>query len=381
MAYEFSAMSLTTTRLDMLAGLDADLADAERVGRQCEIDLSDTAIAGSASPSAVRLDPASVLVVSNLLVGRYRSVPIRLTLPSNAGLTRQLARGGLFFALSNRQVQWAGHAPATWAQDRARWQRPFHPCDSSASREMFPRGAADANQSWVAAYQRYLFSVVQPHKRPARTLREDLRRIAVRWLTSRLDDEHKRAYVSTMSDVAEAFYELTVNIPDHAELKDRDSGLSLAQISVTSGGGEASHNRVQLAILDNGIGLARKVQRQYLDSERSATDAVRDAVTGALPRRDGGRGVGLSSVRHIAQEFEQGDRSVGGKSLMRIITGGDDKSSATDLSWPSDEGDPSMRTVEGLPIEGTIAWVSLGLGADPSVAPTDEAPRRLALGV
>lgn len=89
--------------------------------------------------------------------------------------------------------------------------------------------------------------------------------------------------------------------------------------------------------------------------------AVCDAVMGRLPRPLGGRGVGLHLVRRIASQYTEGLRNIGGKSSIRIVTSGDTDGSATCLEWNPDTDEPDAYSIEGLPVQGTLVWVSLGL--------------------
>ena len=67
--------------------------------------------------------------------------------------------------------------------------------------------------------KRYLLSVMHPHNRPARHLRHDLRQIAGRWLSSRLHVKPGSEMVGTLTDCLEVFYQIVVNVPDHASLR------------------------------------------------------------------------------------------------------------------------------------------------------------------
>ena len=54
-------------------------------------------------------------------------------------------------------------------------------------------------------------------------------------------------------------------------------------------------------------------------------------------------------------------RGVGGASSIRIVTSGDIDGSASYLEWSPDSEDPKTSSVDGLPVRGTLVWVSLGL--------------------
>ena len=218
-------------------------------------------------------------------------------------------------------------------------------------------------ESWVvrAAFQRYLLSVMHPHRRPSGYLYEDLRQIAGRWLSGRLDISPGSEMVSTLSDCLEVFYEIVVNVPDHASLRSKVSGCSLGQVYATLGGGRHSYNRLHFSVIDNGIGLPNRVSKLYPGSLRSAEQALRDAVMGRLPQRLGGRGLGLDRVRTIALQYKEGLRGVGGATRIRIVTNGDGGDNASQLDWRADSDDPTISTLEAVPIRGTLVWVSLGL--------------------
>ena len=359
-----SARYLTKWDPSALAGLARRLMAAERSGTPCVLDYADRAIAGSSSPSAVRLSIPSIMVVANLLVGRFRDVPIALRIPSSKGLNLQLARGGFFFALANRpSVQWVDHAPEKWSRAAEAWVNPFHPSDKSMRREALVDVRDLRSDSWVvhAAFQRYLLSVMHPHTRPARFLYRDLRQIAGRWLSGRLRIEPGSDMVQTLRDCLEVFYQIVVNVPDHASLRSSASGCSLGQVYATLGGGRHSHNRLHFSILDNGIGLPHRVNRLYPDRIRKAEDALSDALMGRLPRPSGGRGVGLDLVRRITQQYTEGIRGVGGASNIWIVTNGDRPTDASQLAWQAELDAPSTTTIPHLPVNGTLVWVSLGL--------------------
>ena len=80
-----ASTSLTTFDPVGLAAFTRQLEAAELHGSVCVLDFSDQAVAGSARPSAVRLSIPSVMVVSNLLVGRFRDVPVARADPRNQG--------------------------------------------------------------------------------------------------------------------------------------------------------------------------------------------------------------------------------------------------------------------------------------------------------
>ncbi len=347
-----------------LAEVARELHWAESHGEALDLDLSEGASPELGNPSAVRLYVPSVMALANLLVGRFRDVPVTIRLPSARGLNLQLARGGFFFALANRDaVKWIEGAPDEWDDTNIAWAHPFHPDDSDMLREALVCVRDLEEESWVirAAFQRYLLSVIHPHHRPASTLHRELSLVAGRWLSGRLGVGPGMEMERTLADCLEVLYQIVVNVPDHASLRRQSHGCSLGQVYATLGGGRESHNRLHFSVLDNGVGLPSRVNALYRDRSRSAEEAVVDAITGRLPRRTGGRGIGLSLVREIAGEYAVGEREIGGASRICIVTQGDSADSATVLDWHSGNDMPAVSTVEYLPIRGTLVSVSLGL--------------------
>ena len=285
-----AARCLTTFDLSGLAAFARELAEAERRRTACVLDISDEAIAGASNPSAVRLSIPSVMVASNLLVSRFRDVPIEARIPDSRGLSLQLARGGFFFALANRpHVTWRGAKPEQWSRTARDWVHPFHPSDARMRRAAFVDVKDPTSESWVvrAAFQNYLLSVMHPHNRPASDLRHDLRQIAGRWLSSRLGVKPGSEMVATLSDCLEVFYQIVVNVPDHASLRSSPTGCSLGQVYATLGGGRESHNRLHFTVLDNGVGLPAQSRAALPRSEtqRSRGTSGRCHGTPAPPTR------------------------------------------------------------------------------------------------
>lgn len=355
---------LTGSDSSGLVELSNQMLEAERLGVPFVLDLADAAITSEANPSAIRVNIPAALILSNLLVGRFRELPVKVRLPDSRGLNLQLARGGVFFALSNRtDITWVDGVPTSWNRIADAWTQPFHPSDAGMYREALATTRDLNRDEWVvrAAFQRYLLSVMHPHLRPATSLREDLERIARKWLSSRLAVAQGSELVATLRDCAEVFYEIVVNVPDHAGIAAQADGASLGQMYATLGGGRDSHNRLHFSVMDNGVGMASRVNEKFTDRHRTAQEALVDSVQGALPRRVGGRGVGLHRVHQIASQHAAGLRGAGGASSIRIISTGDTDGDAVDLDWRTGSREPKTKIIGGLPIQGTLVWICLGL--------------------
>lgn len=365
---------LNSWQPERLSDAASRMANAERTGSWFELDLSDQMIVRSGSPSAARLHLPNVLVLSNLLLGRFRDLQLRVRLPSNKGLNLQLARGALFFALSNRSgaVRWKEEAPELWERISYDWAHPFHPNDVDMYRVALVSHPDITKDSWVvrAAFQRYLLSVVHPHRRRARDLRVDLQKLASRWLSTRFNATQGQELVGVLRDCAEAFYEISVNVPDHAGLGDSINGASLGQVYATLGGGRESYNRLHFSVLDNGVGIPTRVNQKFQDRRRDACTALLDAVEGKLPRRAGGRGIGLRHVYDICRD-PNNHRPPDSGAGLRIVTSGDGLGEAAELTWECGDQHPRASVMANVPVEGTLVWMHLGL--ERRIQPTDEA--------
>ncbi len=358
------AQALVQDRFESFREISQQFRGRESQGVSYRLDLSDSAICGGAEPSAVRLHTRSVMTLANLISGRFRRLSLKVRLPDADSINRQLARGGIFHAMARRagptRVE---NEPAEWLETMESWNRDFHPSDCRMRRDALVDSKFEPSQarSMRAAFQRQLFSVIQPHMRRAIEVGDDMQPLASTWLADTLGVASSSEAGIQIDDYLGAFQQIVVNICEHARIEDTEGGSSLAQIYATYGGGERSLNRLQFMVVDNGCGLSKSLPERYRDKPRNAAESLTDALMGKLPGFDGARGRGLKYVRETALAGHRSSGSGVTPNRISVITVGDAPDSAAVMSWSADSADPAVQQYEGVPVVGTLVMVSLGL--------------------
>lgn len=358
------ARALVQDRFENFCDISQQLRGRESQGVSYLVDLSDAAICGSAGASAIRLHMPSVMTLANLISGRFRRLSLRVRLPDADSINRQLARGGIFHAIARRPGSThVENEPVEWLEAMESWNRDFHPSDCRMRRDALVDSKIEPSptRSMRAAFQRQLFSVVQPHMRKAIEVGDDMRPLASTWLTDRLGVPSNSEVSTQIDDYLGVFQQIVVNICEHARIEDTKGGSSLAQIFATYGGGERSQNRLQLMVVDNGYGLSKSLPERYRDKHRNAAESLTDALMGDLPGFDGARGRGLKYVRETAMSNYRSSGSGVTPNRISVITVGDAPESAAVMNWSADSADPTVQQYEDVPVMGTLVMVSLGL--------------------
>lgn len=337
----------------LLSGPDAVASALDWSNRgPLHLDLSDEALSGGDSPSGVRLNSASVLVLANLLL-QVDCEDLSFSLPVNRGLVMQLTRGGFFFAMARCSVL---------DEPEARnWIESFDP-NSSAERQL-ALGWPDISKDdffATSAVQRYLYSFVNPHKRPAQDVHSEVFWTLLQpWLNRRLSLTAKNALGTKklIKDAGRVTVELIDNVAEHAELG--ESGVSLSQVWATLGGGSQSFNRLHFSAMDTGIGIGESLAGQGFGHDFESL--VLHAVSGELPIRETGRTYGYRNITKIARRLR--DQDGHGPSEITVLTNHPGQSgNALEIAFSSAADSFSSKVIEGLPIRGTIVLISLGLG-------------------
>lgn len=358
------AQALVQDRFEDFRDISQRFRERESQGVSYLLDLSDNVICGSADPSAIRLQTPSVMILANLISGRYRRLSLKVRLPTADSINRQLARGGIFHAIARRvgstQIE---NEPPEWFETMESWNRDFHPDDCQMQRHALVDSKVEfsVTRSMRAAFQKHLFSVIQPHMRKAIDVGDDMQPLASTWLTDRFGVPSNSEASTQIDDYLGAFQQIVVNVCEHARIEDTEGGSSLAQIYATYGGGERSLNRLQLMVVDNGYGLSKSLPERYTDKHRNAAESLNDALMGKLPGFYGARGRGLKYVRETAMaNYRSSDSSVM-PNRITLITVGDAPDSAAVMSWSADSAAPTVQQFEEVPVRGTLVMVSLGL--------------------
>jgi len=227
----------------------------------------------------LRIDATLTALLANLLSALPGDRRVELTLPSSPSLQVQLARTPLLAVLAMRTELVEVH-PAL-----RRWAEFWDPHDAAQRARIL---AAPDTQDPV---QRHLMTLVDPHRRASTDLQRDVRGIVDPWLGRLFVARGRSADRSrAMRDLETAMSELVENVGDHAHV-DRTGreARSVAQLMTTSGGGDRSHDRFRLIVMDNGIGLPKSIKARRADL--NGESAVRFAFEGRLSYGDRGRGL------------------------------------------------------------------------------------------
>lgn len=327
-----------------------DLAIAESERRTPVLDFSPLDAQGHEHR---RLDPLAVSLLSNLLVGRFRDLAVEVILPRMEGPRLQLRRGGLPFALAQReadtQVVLDGGLTEGW----------FGAWRPGTGDRLFSEDDPTFVGARTAIY-------VNTHRLGSGYFRNYLEGAAIPWLYDVVpvpEDPFRKhirnEFVRSANDVA---VELFDNVGRHAFRrrgpiqKDRLSphGLfdrSLLMFSVTRG---SSADRLHVIALDNGYGIGRTLRWRHPGLEDSTSDLIRTVLERRFVERgiSGHAGRGLWYVADLA-------RCNGGH--ISVVTtddiAGDSSGVMVSYEMPSHEdGEPSPphEQVIDLPIEGSV---------------------------
>lgn len=262
-----------------------------------------------------RLSPSWLAVVSNLLMGRFSDLPIRVALPEASSARFQLLRGAFYFALAQRPgpVELASHGDASadaLNSSKGIWAPRRGPVpvllEEAAGTRLAERAFLYANTHSRAEsgyFRRYEGSAAFPF------LGEAIPRPQ-----GRMGDALRSEFLSA---TCEALAEVLDNISTHAfNLRDPEFGSdwlgpaiadrsrSCLLVSLTTGG-TGSGDRLHFLAFDNGFGIPRTMRWQHPDSlfRAEAADIVECVLRSRLTDRavDGHNGAGLWCLYGLAR--------------------------------------------------------------------------------
>jgi hypothetical protein len=337
------------------------LEEARTAGREYKVDLRPTN--QSVTPSALRLDTGTMLLVTNLLIAAYRDVPLDVALPETRHLGVQLARGGLLFAL----------ARATAANDSkevlSSWLQVWHQSSLTYRQALFSETDVLAAPRQFSSTQRYLMTLINPHARGGSE--EQAAQIASylgTWIWRRAtnlagDAEGDLEPIATTA--AEVMRQLFLNIREFAGLDRSPSAdrrdSSLLQVFFTRGG-TSSSNRLYLLVLDTGMGIPARVRELQQDADIPAVKALLGVLDGTFRQWRPNRGWGLSDIHEACIKHSE-RRPVGSPAARMLLASGD--AGAADISAVAalmpDRSAPPSADAWRVPIQGTCVLVELPL--------------------
>jgi hypothetical protein len=289
------------------------------------------------------------LVLSNLLLGEFRSSDIRLQLPDSHSLARPLARSGLPFVIARRRLRWSG-----LGQDRSwvsRWSSDWEP--SVPLQPQFDLGESDELYE-PHKFERFLVGFLNPDVQPQDRISSEGASVVRPWLRdmySWMSPEELRGDPNELAEVIGGMTEeLVENIRLHADL-DRRSGTCFVNLFITRGGGVESGNRLYIAALDNGVGFpSRTLSRPELRG-LTATERVERALNGELDPYDRGRGRGWRDIKSVGAKW-------GGRVFVATGPVGPGASGAIVLSGEFTDRLTAVE-VPDLPVRGSVVLIEI----------------------
>lgn len=289
------------------------------------------------------------LVLSNLLLGAYRSRPIELALPKSVSLARPLARAGLPFAISRRRMAWTGLGDdSTWVN---RWASDWEP--SEPQQPQFDLGDVVGGPE-PARFERFLVGFLNPDVQPQDRVAVDGASVVRPWLRQmyswmpsselRNDPDELAAVVGDLTE------ELVENIRLHADLDERD-GACFVNLFITRGGGVESGNRLYIAALDNGVGFPTGTALRPELDRLSPSERLAKAVNGELDTYARGRGRGWRDIKEIGAEW-------GGR--VFVATGPATADSGGTLVVDGEFADRlEVDELPELPVQGSVVLIEI----------------------
>lgn len=246
-----------------------------------------------------RVSPQWGSVLTNVLMGRLAELSsVTLQLPGSESGRHQVARSGLFFALSRHPGVSLARPYQGLPDVLTQWRQNWRPSDYEQTLFTMP-GEDDSEDPDELGTD--LVAFLNPNLRPANSSAEDVDSVVYPWLRKllsrvRLRDSDARSKV--LKDVSFATNELLKNVRDHAGIG-YDGRCS---ISLFATGRSQLDSRIYVSVVDDGIGMPASIRARHPDTEYDS-ELVTNAFAGDLPRRHRGRGEGLALVRDIVDNY------------------------------------------------------------------------------
>jgi hypothetical protein len=359
------------------ARLLEDLARADALGTTLTLDLSPL---DEGNASKRRVNGPWICLVSNMLVGRYSELPLKVRLPEEHGIQLQLLRSAFYFALSQRR----GTTEHLHFSDRSSLL-----LDANAgawSPRSGPVLIPEANGERLEEHT-YLYANTHVVAEPGYFRRYEAS-AAFPWLGEviprSLNPEGDLLREGFLSATCDTIGEVVDNISTHAfNLRNTsfssgwlgprivDRARSCLIVSLTAGG-QRSYDRLHFLAFDNGFSIPRTLRWQHPHPLRfdSAISLMQRVLQRRLTNRDitDHNGAGLWFLYGLA-------RFAGGE---LTVTSEDDqsdgrRSAQVSAVIPAAEagGSSEWRTKElDIPVRGTIVHLQLRIprliDADPA---------------
>lgn len=290
------------------------------------------------------LSPRWGAVLGNIFASKFADTPMRVALPSNHTARIQLARAGVYFALSrNKHLDWTSlHS----GNDRLVHRWTFDWLPAALQQPLFDLSAIiDDNAPSPAHFEPDLVAFLNPDRVELADGVEAQKAVIYPWLSGlvgRTASGASKLDLALQQDISLVIWELLGNVRDHARLRTR--GLCSLSLFVTGG------THLSLSVIDTGRGMPATLPRLGFPDETSATEMVEAAFNGPLPRRERDRGRGLNRITQLIERL-------GGRLFAATGPHGD---GAVVVDHRGGTGQPLIaRYVSGLAMTGTVVQAQL----------------------
>ncbi|MFJ6096604.1 ATP-binding protein [Williamsia muralis] len=284
-------------------------------------------------------------VFSNLFMGKYAGVSdLEVHLPESTSDRLQLARTGLFFALSRHKGLDKSQIDSSLSASFNRWSQDWVPADFDEPLFRF-RGEDPAVQPDLLETD--LLAFLNPNYSPRESEGEDIDAVTYPWLR----EIFTKALVPNvtvrkdlMEDTGVAITELLNNIRDHSRI----GYAGLSNISMFATGSTARDGRIYISVLDNGVGMPATLPGKSIKTQPA--EQVVDAFNGDLARRERGRGDGLFTVRKLAEKY---------RGTLFVATGPTEGDQTVVIDCDFAIASTVEAACHTIPVQGTVVVVSL----------------------
>lgn len=371
-----------TGRRDRLALL-GDLAAADAQGAILVLDLAPL---DRGNASKRRLNGWWITVLSNLLLGRYGDLKLKVILPEAHSIQLQLLRGAFYFALAQRPGK------TDYADRSARSQQLLESNSGTWSPRHGPVLIPEALGEKLEEHT-YLYSNTHVRAESGYFRRYEAS-AAFPWLgevvprsSNREGDLLREGFLTATCDT---FGEVADNISTHAfnlrnpsfaagwlgpQIVDRSRSCLL--VGLTAGGGERSFDRLHFLAFDNGFCIPRTLRWQHPDPLRfdSGASLMCRVLQGRLTDREitDHSGAGLWFLYGLAR-FAGGELTViseddlsDGQSAARVHAQIPAAELDQESSW-------SSETLP-VPVRGTIVHLQLKIPRLSDIGPSEVAAK------
>lgn len=347
------------------------VASALRGSRRGQTATLDLRPLDETTANGTHLDLVGISLLANVLLTTERRRAISVLVPERTTTLQQLARGGFWFSLAQRQGDTSiavpqpddalfGTSPAI--ADLGAWRNRWDPSDQEFRANVWGLSSGLSDTRPIDTVQREFVAFVNPHVAVGRDrlVRELNENVAHHWI-QRISPDSPQFVSAVVEIVNELLYNLSAHPFTHLAGRDPrrrdvpiDRRFALLSLFTTSGGGG---DRLRIVVFDTGQGIPatlrpkfRRAQQQQVGDDQAL---VQKMLLGSLPPYGRAEGRGFPRLIELA-------RSYGGSVHLLTGTGASDGGTLHgQIGGQSDE--PTVAILPTCDMEGTCIQVSLTL--------------------